>query len=191
MSRADVKAAALPGMVVVGAALVLARVINAQDPISEWLLWPYLGFVVATLGFGAACLAGGFAIARWAGATTLPMRECLMQSFMLGVLAYAFAIVGVGLVGGLSGVAFVVIPLVFLAVGGRPLARYCRKGARRMRRLAPRAMSTVGVLAAVYAVACLAGLYLNILSPANLAYDARWDHLPNAEHYASFRRNLQ
>ncbi len=160
-------------------------VVHRHDPVSDWLVWRYLALIGGALLWALSCLAGGFAIARRIGATALPMRECLVQAFMLGVLAFALATVLVGLPGGLGAASFFAMPLAFLAVGGWPLVKYLRKGVRRVRKLKPRPPSMVVLAGTLVAAACCAGLYLNILSPSNLAYDARWYHLPIAEQYAA------
>src|SRR5262249_28237605 len=36
-----------------------------------------------------------------------------------------------------------------------------------------------------WGVVCLAMIYLTIMTPENASFDARWYHLPMAEHYAS------
>ncbi len=184
MSFDKARAVAIP-LVLTIAVVVLGRNIQAHDPISDWLVWRYLTYAGLALVWGASCLSMGFAIGRVARVVTLPLRECLMQSFMLGVLAFALVTVLVGLVGGLGKVSFVGLPLVFLAAGGRGLLRYLRRAWRRVQRLAPRAPSALGLLGALYGLACLAALYLAILTPSNVAYDARWYHLPIAEHFAT------
>jgi hypothetical protein len=175
----------VPPLVLAAGLAAMAYVFDTHDPISAWLVWRYVVVWGLVLLWLAACASLGFALLRLLGATRLPMREVLVFSLAGGVLAWALLTVLVGLVGLISPWTAVLMLVGGLGAGAVPLGRYLRRARRRVLRLRPAHLSLWSRLAIVYGLACLAGLYLNLLTPANIAYDARWYHLPIAEHYAT------
>lgn len=175
----------LPFLVAVAALVVFVRVVSSHDAPGDWLAWRYLAIIGKGLAFAAAALSGGDWLGGRLGLRRGPFRERLVLGFALGVAAWALAIVLVGLVGGLGPVAFVALPVAMLAAGGRrvvvDLARFARLVSR-VRRSPPqlvaaplRAAGVIGVLA----------VWLPLLTPRTVSYDAWWYHLPLAEQYAA------
>src|SRR6185369_13217047 len=78
-----------------------------------------------------------------------------------------------------------------ILVGARPLARELRAVRDRYRAaslaaLAPRTVPQL--LAMLFLLAGCLGVYLQVISPQNIAFDARWYHIPIAESYAAAGR---
>jgi len=88
-------------------------------------------------------------------------------------------------------VTFWLWPLACFAAGGPALladARRLRRHLRHARRLtgSPPGRFSLGALAiGGFGIAGVSLLYLNILTPLNVGYDARWYHFALAEHYAA------
>lgn len=177
---------ALPAILALGTVL-FAAVVQHHYPIRHWLFWSYVGD-----GFLAACmtlawvLAGGAALSR----LRIPMRlgERVVMSFALGLYLY-FAVMFVAGLLHLYGRAFAVVLPIALALGGVSGSK------RRLRRYAPlirralsgpvrtRSLLSAGVL--LFGAGGLLLVYLPTLSPLNVSADARWYHLPLAEHYVA------
>ncbi len=168
---------------------IAAWQLNGHYPLRQWLFWVYFQLWLSCGLWAFACLSAGHAILSRLRGASLPLREHLLFSFACGVLTFAHGIFFIGLLGGLGPVAFAAWPLALIGLGGLPLLRYGRRALRHIR--AARTRPTFGrpspasyAMALFGAVGVLA-LYLNILTPANIAYDSRWYHLGVAEHYAA------
>jgi hypothetical protein len=172
----------------VGLAVALWQ-LNGHYPVRSWLVWAYVQIWLISAAWTLACLSGGHAILRRVRGLSLPLREHLLFAFACGVLEFAVGIFLIGLAGKLGPVAFVAWPLAMMTSGLRPLVRLGRRASRRIRQARRRpglSRPSVGAYAIFFfgAVGVLA-LYLNILTPSNIAYDVRWYHLALAEHYAA------
>ncbi len=177
------------GLLLVGVAgvVLFLRTVHAHYPIPKWLFWIYAEVWLCTLACGAACLASGDLIVTGVLRWTAPLRERLLVSFAVGVFIFALGIFIVGLFHGLGAIFFVAWPLGLIAVGAVPLVRTIRRAARLLphaRRVAA-LPSWFGGVAMVFGLAGVALLYVNILTPGNLAFDSRWYHLAISEHYAA------
>lgn len=161
-----------------------AYTLHLAYPIHEWLVWRYAFYWSLTLVFCGACLSAGNALLLVLGAGALPLRERLVLGFALGVLAWGSAVFVAGLLQLYGPVFFVGLPLVFCAMGARSLVRSLVRAHRHLRAARPR--STPFWTWVVFAAGLLGVLivYLPILTPANVQYDAEWKHLMLAENYA-------
>jgi hypothetical protein len=181
--KGDARRAALVG-VLLGDALVFGLVVNRYYPISQWLFWRYATSVSLTVFFALSCIAGGDALLLRILGRSLPLREHLVLAFPAGVFLFQLGIFLAGLAGLLTAPLFVALPSVMLAVGGRRFVTravsFVRRTHRRRRglELGPALLGAAGVFA-------VGLLYFQILSPQLIGYDARWYHLPLAEHYAA------
>ncbi len=169
-------------------ALILLAVVRQHYPIGKWLLWTYAKLWLIVLYFAGACLSGGFRLAQWLVPRACPLRERLVLAVALGVLLFALAIQCAGLLGLVGGLLAVALPATLVLLGAQPLLRTLSRAWRhlqpwRQRPRLPRpwwtwpvaAFGTLGVLL----------VYLNILTPENLHYDARWYHLGIAQQYVA------
>jgi hypothetical protein len=166
--------------------------LHGHYPIDKWLVWAYVPIWLACLGWVIACLSAGHLIIRHALRLSLPLREHALFAFAVGVLAFVLGLFLIGLVSLLGPAAFVAWPLVMIAAGIVPLVRFTRRVMRLIRwaRRRPGLLrpSPVRYALILFGAAGALALYLNILTPSNLAYDTRWYHLGMAEHYAVTHR---
>ncbi len=169
-----------------GASIVFLAEVHRHYPIHRWLFWVYAAIAVGTATWWAACTALGHVVLRRVLGLRMPLREHLLASGAVGVLAFAATVCALGLAGGLGRAAFFGVPAAFLAVGGAALVRDLRPVVRRVRRLRARGLRVPRTSPWIVAFGTLglALAYAPILSPANVAYDSRWYHLGIAEHYA-------
>jgi hypothetical protein len=169
------------------AIVIFAVSVDRHYPIREWLFWRYAAYWVATLVLLVSCLSVGHLMLHRLVRLRLRLDVHLLFALALGVFAFYLAMFAGGLLH-LYGWAFaLLLPAALLASGIVPLVRHVRPRVRRLVRLA-RARDGVGpwrVLAALFGLAGLAMVYFVILTPDNVAYDARWYHLSIAEHYAA------
>jgi hypothetical protein len=161
-----------------------AGVLGAHYPLSQWLVWRYLGYWLLLGVVSLACVSSGYRVIGWLAPGAMPLRERLVTSFAVGLLLFSGGIFGGGLLHLLGWPLFVALPAGLFALGARDLWRLGRhlwpamqraRGAWSPWRLAAWGAGLVAVLL----------VYASILSPDSLGYDARWYHLPIAEHYAA------
>jgi hypothetical protein len=155
--------------------------------VQTWLSVRYALYWAIAAIFAAGCLAAGQLVVRALAPPDLALRDHLVLAFGAGVLAFATLTFLAGIAGLLGGVFFVLAPLLLLATGGRsvlrdlfPRIRAALAHARAELRPAHwvTAVTTLGILGVVL-------VYLPILAPANVSFDARWYHLSIAEQYAT------
>jgi hypothetical protein len=164
---------------------VLAR----RVPVSRWLVWIFAAHWTLSALFALACLVAGHSLLRRGLRLRLPLGEHLVLAFALGVLAFGIGVFLAGLAGLLGGVFFFAYPLALIAAGAawvsRDLARPLRL-LRVVRRRTPRRPTTAFAwLVPAFGLVGVALIYLQILTPANVAYDSRWYHLALADLYAA------
>jgi hypothetical protein len=162
--------------------------LDGYYPIQKWLFWQYLEIWLVVAGWVLACLSAGHLILRRAFRLVLPLCEQVAFAFAIGVLTFVLGMFLIGLAHGLRPVTFVAWPVVMIAAGIVPLARFARRVARRIRwarrqpGLSRPSFANYALL--LFGAGGVLALYLNALTPANVAYDSRWYHLGIAEHYA-------
>lgn len=159
--------------------------VSKHDRVGGWLVWRYLSVLLQAGVFAVSALAGGDWVGRFLGLRRVAFRERLVVAFALGVLVWALLIVVLGLLHALGGVSFVLIPLLLLSVGAGRLWRDLRRAARLKRRLRAAPRGVAEVLVRALGVVCVLAVWVPILTPRNVLYDAWWYHLPLAEQYAA------
>jgi hypothetical protein len=184
--RDQLRSAALVATLLLCSAVFADRVYR-YAPVQTWLSVRYALYWMLAAIFAAGCLAAGHGIVRALAPSDLPLRDHLVLAFGAGVLAFATLTFLAGIAGLLGGVFFVLAPLLLLAAGGRsalgdlhPRVRAALAHARTALRPAHwvTAVTTLGFVGVVL-------VYLPVLAPANVSYDARWYHLAIAEQYAT------
>jgi hypothetical protein len=180
------RAAALPVVLLLGA-LYFASVVGAHYPIGRWLFFRYAGAWLASAAFAAACLSSGHAILRRALGHTLPLAEHAAIAFAVGVYVFFLSMMLAGLAGLLGPALFVGLPLALIAAGAPSLLRSTRRLARHLRYRRARAArpSPFALPILAFGMLGVGMVYFAILTPDNVAFDARWQHLAVAEHYAA------
>jgi hypothetical protein len=171
-----------------GAALFL-DVVGDHYPVKKWLFWIYAEVWLFTLVFGAACLSAGDLVLTRLFRFTAPLRQRMVMSFAVGVYLFAAGVFVAGLFRALRPPFFFAWPFSLIAVGAWPLLSTWRRVFRSLphARMVAARPSWLGGLALLFGLGGAALLYMNILTPANVAFDSRWYHLAIAEHYAAER----
>jgi hypothetical protein len=165
----------------VAGVVTLAAVGHRHYPIQLWLFWRYASYWLVSAIWALACLSFGTVAVRRL-LEGLPRGERLVLGFATGVYLFALATFLAGLVGLLGAGYAVSVPVIFLVLGRSESSDILRR-AKEWR--LTRAPSNLSILIHVWGVVCLAMIYLTIMTPENASYDARWYHLPIAEHYAT------
>ncbi len=175
-------------LILVALTALLVQQLNRHIPLSTWMFWRYgLAWLLAVVWAGACVSVGHELLVRLRVTPRLHLDERLLFSLSLGALVFGLAIFALGIVGVLVRPVFVLLPLAALAAGGRSLARFGRQAlghlrhARRTARPMPWWQAPLLMVAAV----AFGLLYIQVLSPNSLHYDARWYHMPVAEHFAT------
>jgi hypothetical protein len=152
-------------------------------PIRTWLFWRYASYWLVIGPWLLCCTAFGYELTarycRW-----LTKLEQLTVGVAVGVLCFALAIFACGLVHGLHPVTAVLLPLAFLAFGGKRLWHDTRKLARRSRFGFEHRFDLRVVPVWLLALLGVFVLYFSLLSPETFTFDARWYHMPMAQRYA-------
>lgn len=158
--------------------------VHSFYPIREWLFWRYAQAWLLTGVFLISSLsAGAFVIGRLPHAH-VPVRERLTLSLAAGVYVFFLGVFAFGLLGVLGPVFGVLYPVALCGLGARQLGRWLLPAWRKARRLAGRPMPGFAYPALAFGFLAFVLLYANAMAPSNASYDARWYHLPLAEHYA-------
>jgi hypothetical protein len=161
--------------------LIVAAVGHRHYPIQLWLFWRYATYWLVCGTWAMACLLAGLKATRFVVPSGLPSAERMVLGFAAGVYAFAVAIFLSGLAGLLGWWLAVLLPVAFLTFGRSALPEVTAFG----RRIRLRTPSMFFLVASAWGVVSLAMIYLTIMTPENASFDARWYHLPIAEHYAA------
>ena len=172
----------LLGVCLLGLAWACVVFFNGVRPVRGWLalqlakLWGY------ELLLSLSCASfGHWVLVRWLGLDELDGALKLAISLVVGLVGFVVGIYLGGFVGVLGPVFAIALPLVLLAAGTR-----CGSAALRRawsERAERRAISGLELLVVAYGVLCVGILYLGVLSPDSINYDASWMHLVIAQDY--------
>ncbi len=164
-------------------AVGFAGFVHGFYPIQTWLFWRYAGYCLLVAAWVVCCLSLGHElVAKYC--PWLTKTEQLTVGLAVGVLSFALAIFAIGLVHGLHPVTSVLLPLAFLAIGGKRLWRDVRKLARRRHWGFRRSFDLRFLPVWLLGLVGVGLLYFCILSPETFTFDARWYHMPIAQRYA-------
>jgi len=167
---------------------IFLRSVHAQYPLDEWLFFRYAKYWGYAALFSSACLAAGLRVLGFILPYPPRVGERLTLGFALGVLVFALGLFLIGLLGLFGRIFFFAWPAALLFFGGPQLWRSLRRARMRiqpfgMRLVLPR--GGIEALAVVLILISLLAIYLQVLTPQNVSYDAGWYHLPIAEQYAA------
>jgi hypothetical protein len=174
--------------VLLAGVVVFAIVVDGHYPLRHWLFWVYARWWLFGLLFVLASLVAGWRLLRWLLPVPSALGERFAVAFALGVLLFVWGLFLLGIVGVLGRVAFFAWPAALLAFGGPTFFRDIARARRRLRRFGFRLLQPRNLFetaAAVLLVVSLVGVYLQVLTPANVSFDAQWYHLPIAQQYAA------
>jgi hypothetical protein len=187
MTFPRVKLLGLAGSLSLGVGLLLVfSATHGVQPVDSWLVWRYAAYAALSLLFLAAALGFGLAIMRLrsVGASDdMAADERWVFGFGIGVLCFGTLVEVVGFLGLLSRATAVLLPVLGLLMGGKELLGEGRRAVRAM--AARRSLTMIDHALSALCVIAVGLLYARIAVPAHAGYDARWYHLPIAEHYAA------
>lgn len=150
-------------------------------PLSQWILPRVLFVWAAMLLFAGSCYGAGLRVMDrlWPESDTTPGRRAL--AFSAGVLIFFVGTFLVGIAGGLGPLFFWLWPAALVAWGLKPLAA---EGARFWGWLERVRLTPADMLGMMAATLIFFLIYVPMLAPENINYDARQYHLSFAELYA-------
>ncbi len=167
-----------------GTALFLS-IVSEKYPVSDWLVWDTLTLLGLTAILNASAVGSGlFVLTRVFKLTRLPRVETWVFSLVLGLICLCLLTYACGAIGAIGLPSVIALPLAGLV--GAYLSR--EHWARLLR--APSRPTLSGwrmwlMRAAVaWALANIALMYLQVMTPGSINYDAAWYHLPLAQDYA-------
>jgi len=165
---------------------VFALTVHRHHPIESWLFFRYLRAAALACLFSMTCLIAGHAVVIRVLHRVLPLDEHLAIALPMGVLVFFLASFGLGLLGLYGLPFFLLCPCLLIALGARDFLRAASRLRRHAARLDLR-MSVGPLHGVILLFGCVAVLlvWFTILTPQNASYDARWYHLPIAEHYVA------
>ena len=176
------RSAGLVAVLGLGAASIFLA-LHLHYPITEWLIWRYIGYTAASASWAASCMAIGLRLFDAFRFSDVERQERWVLAFALGVLVFGVSMFVLGFVKLWSSWVFVLLPAVFVVVGRvelsdalRALGSWLSRNATDRRALAWLALAAglIGLLL----------VYIPILNPQNIGYDTRWYHFAVSEQHA-------
>ena len=181
------QSAVIASVLLLGAGYFL-KFVNDFYPLTHWLFFHYVWAWVCAGTFALSSLAAGWRLSTAILPGSMRMDERLVLSGALGVLAFFYGVFVGGMLDAFGRLFFIAWPAMLLTYGGPRFIADCAldwktKQARVLSALTPR--TKLQMLGAVTLLLGAVAIYLQCINPHNLSYDARWYHLPIAEHYAA------
>ncbi len=175
-------------ILLLGGTAFFASWVNQFYPLKNWLFFHYARAWLCVSIFVLASLCAGWRLCAQLVPRAIATSERVILSLALGVLLFFYGLFIGGVFNCYGRLFFVLWPLLLLGYGG-PVCfsdlfvhwRHAR--ASILSAAAPR--SAIQFIAAAWLLVGIVGIYLQVLNPNNLSYDARWYHLPIAEAYAA------
>jgi len=176
--------ALIAGLIGVGGAVLLAWWFQKTQPLQGWFFFRLAAIWLWQLYFIAACTSAGFlVVTRLVPAAHRSAHTTIALAFPSGIVVF---ILGMYLGGFLHlfgpGLA-VLLPAVMLLAGAWPVWKAWR-AAQQAEALPELRLTGLPLVLSIVGVALLGLLYLGVLSPAAVNYDAAWMHLTIAQDYA-------
>jgi hypothetical protein len=161
------------------------RAVERVYPVGKWLFWTVAPLWGWSLVLNLAWAAFGSVLLRRALRVRglLPL-ERLVLAGALGSVGFVLALYGFGALGLLRPRVALWLPLACVGLGAYDLAADLRALARRGEGEGGAAGRWVGGLAAAGGSVCVALVYLGLLTPDAINFDAAWAHLTIAQDYA-------
>lgn len=184
-------APALAGLVALGGAWVYGSKLDAVYAIRDWLFWRIALLWLYPLILSAACTSFGYLLVSRLIRERLPVLETLVYSMAAGLVCFDLFMYAGGALGWFHLWFAVALPASMLAAGGPFLIGYARRiipewrSQRRTRRALPQ---LIWVLAVIFGVIGAALVYLPLLTPDAINFDAAWCHLTTSQDYARHGR---
>ncbi len=169
-----------------GGVWVYAATLNVAYPVRDWLFWTLAYLWSSAAVFSAACVSLGFVALRriWGSTPPWPMLETLLQSFAVGLVGFTLAMYAGGAAGIYGPVFAIALVVLMLAAGARPLLGYFSQARASRPPATERPTRPFTYVVWGIGCACLGLVYLQVMTPDAINYDASWYHLPTAQDYA-------
>lgn len=177
-------ASALVGIALLCSGAALLEIFGRTYAVELWLIARYARAWLWAAVFGLSALSIGNLLVVWLSRPGERTEGQFTLGFASGVFVFFLAIFLAGIAGKLHQATFFAIPALLFGLGARRLFRDVRERLERIRDGSIRLELTwwEGLALAAGAIG-LAVVFLPTLVPENVAYDARWYHLPLAEEY--------
>lgn len=177
--------ASLATAVCVGGAALFLSVASEKYPVAEWLFWDLVKLLGLTAVFNTTCVAFGLLfLTRVLRITHLPRVETLLFSMALGVVVFCWGMYACGALGCIGTTSAIGLPV--LGAGAVYLSRAWLPRLLRPRPLPALTGWRLWLFRAAMAWGiCNIGLmYLQVMTPGSINYDAAWYHLTIAQDVA-------
>ncbi len=176
------RAAAL-ALIAIEGVRIYARYVDVVYPIRDWLAWPLLSLWGYTALLNLAFFSlGNFILRRLLGERDLPVLESNVTSAALGVFAFTWLMYAAGALGWYGATFALVAPCALIALGAADLRALWQQ--HRQRATAAGAPTVPTLLLWGFGAALTGVIYLGLLTPEAVNYDATWCHLTIAQDYA-------
>lgn len=171
---------ALLGLVFLIATGWFASYLDGYEAVGDWLFLVLARIWAWQMLLTLSCLSiGHLLLVRVLRLTELPDIEQLALSLPLGLLAFAMGIFLGGFAHVLRPAYAVLLPVVMLVAGAKTTAPWLRAMVRPAFVASPLSLAW-----AAFGVLGIGVLYLGVLSPDSVNFDAVWNHLVIAQDYA-------
>ncbi|HYQ14301.1 MAG TPA: hypothetical protein VEQ58_01035, partial [Polyangiaceae bacterium] len=169
--------------------VIYLRGVRDTYAVADWLAWPLLTLWGWTALLNLAWLSLGHCLfVRVFREHELPLLETLVMSVALGVTAFTELMYVAGALHLYGRVFAPLIAIAMIGVGAADLYRLLQRYLRERRPTLP--ITPWGVLLLAAGGACVGIVYLGVMTPEAINYDASWSHLTIAQDYAREGRLL-
>lgn len=178
------------GVTVIGliGAYAFARFLDDIYEIRLWLVWRLVALWFWVLLWNLGCVSfGAFLLARLR-LRDLPALEAAVFSMATGVVGFAIAMFAGGALGWYKPVFAIALSVAMTASGARDLVPIAKRLWAEWRE--PEQPSLLAKAIAAAGTICVGIVYLGVLSPDALNYDATWSHVVIAQEYARAGRMI-
>jgi hypothetical protein len=187
--RAEWLRSAAIALVCLLCASIFLDVVGKHYPVEQWLFWRVGRIWLYCIIQSAACLSTGHLIvARVLKAADRPPLEVLYLSSVFGFVVFCLLMYAGGFLGLFNGTFAVGLAGAMFGSGIGPLARTIRRWVQRWQLAvpAPRSLSSrlLGWSVFGFGVVSLIFVYLQVMTPNSINFDAAWAHLTTSQDYA-------
>lgn len=174
------------GLWLTAAFAIFLRLLNNHWALQDWLFPRYASYFLGALVPVVAGALTGTALVEAIAPAGWKLPEKWVVGLAVGIVGFQLGWAALGFLKAWNTTSFVAWPLVYAAIGARSAPQLIRKAHKLALRVRARSRSlSVGEWLLLCAGATATALvYLPIMTPQNLAFDARWYHMPAAERYA-------
>jgi hypothetical protein len=173
---------AIVAVVAIAATVILALFLHRVTPLGQWFVWDLIRLWVWQILLAAAVASAGHLVLARLRICEVPALERWALAGPTGLVVFATGMYVAGFFRLYGSTLAVLWPLALLASGARAGWTEVRAAGLAWRRRRPG--SVVVLVATGFGGLGLAILYLGLLSPGAVNYDAAWMHLAIAQDYA-------